>query len=149
LRKPSRRLPCTFQINGLRRILVAEAVKTLAIQQDPHWRELLLFYEYFHGENGTGLGASHQTGWTALVASPIDECRQQLRRGRTSGVSRMVIALIDQLGVIEKHAQLGEHIAGPQRLPDNTERRCAKTNDRRAGHMLPGVLDAKDVGMEP
>jgi hypothetical protein len=37
-------------------------------QSDPHWRDLLLFYEYFHGENGAGLGASHQTGWTAGVA---------------------------------------------------------------------------------
>jgi hypothetical protein len=34
---------------------------------DPHWRDLLLFHEYFHGESGRGLGASHQTGWTALV----------------------------------------------------------------------------------
>jgi hypothetical protein len=37
-------------------------------QEDPHWRELVLFYEYFHGDNGAGLGASHQTGWTGLVA---------------------------------------------------------------------------------
>jgi hypothetical protein len=37
-------------------------------QRDPHWRDLLLFYEYFHGDNGAGLGASHQTGWTGLVA---------------------------------------------------------------------------------
>jgi hypothetical protein len=44
-------------------------------QDDPHWRDLLLFYEYFHGDNGAGLGASHQTGWTALVASLIDEWR--------------------------------------------------------------------------
>src|SRR5208283_1001204 len=34
---------------------------------DPHWRDLVLFHEYFHGETGRGLGASHQTGWTALV----------------------------------------------------------------------------------
>ena len=34
---------------------------------DPHWRDLVLFYEYFHGDNGRGVGASHQTGWTALV----------------------------------------------------------------------------------
>jgi hypothetical protein len=40
-------------------------------QRDPHWRDLLLFYEYFHGDNGAGLGASHQTGWTALVARLI------------------------------------------------------------------------------
>ena len=37
-------------------------------QDDPHWRDLLLFYEYFHGDNGAGIGASHQTGWTGLVA---------------------------------------------------------------------------------
>jgi hypothetical protein len=37
-------------------------------QDDPHWRDCLLFYEYFHGDNGAGLGASHQTGWTGIVA---------------------------------------------------------------------------------
>ncbi len=45
-------------------------------QEDPHWRDNLLFYEYFHGDTGAGLGASHQTGWTALVASLIDEWRR-------------------------------------------------------------------------
>ncbi len=44
-------------------------------QEDPHWRDLILFYEYFHGDNGAGLGASHQTGWTGLVAALIDEWR--------------------------------------------------------------------------
>jgi len=37
-------------------------------QEDPHWRDLLQFYEYFHGDNGSGLGASHQTGWTGIIA---------------------------------------------------------------------------------
>jgi hypothetical protein len=37
-------------------------------QNDPHWRDLLLFSEYFNGDTGAGVGASHQTGWTALVA---------------------------------------------------------------------------------
>jgi hypothetical protein len=37
-------------------------------QEDPHWRDLILFYEYFHGDNGSGIGASHQTGWTGLIA---------------------------------------------------------------------------------
>jgi hypothetical protein len=41
-------------------------------QDDPHWRDLILFYEYFHGDNGAGLGASHQTGWTGLVAPLLD-----------------------------------------------------------------------------
>jgi hypothetical protein len=40
-------------------------------QEDPHWRDHLLFYEYFHGDNGAGLGASHQTGWTGLVAKLV------------------------------------------------------------------------------
>jgi hypothetical protein len=40
-------------------------------QQDPHWRDHLLFYEYFHGDNGAGIGASHQTGWSGLVATLI------------------------------------------------------------------------------
>jgi hypothetical protein len=40
-------------------------------QQDPHWRDYHLFYEYFHGDNGAGIGASHQTGWTGLVAKLI------------------------------------------------------------------------------
>jgi hypothetical protein len=42
-------------------------------QNDPHWRDYPLFYEYFHGDNGAGIGASHQTGWTALVAKLIQQ----------------------------------------------------------------------------
>jgi hypothetical protein len=41
-------------------------------QNDPHWRDLILFYEYFHGDNGAGLGASHQTGWTGTIALMMD-----------------------------------------------------------------------------
>ena len=41
-------------------------------QTDPHWRDLILFYEYFHGDNGAGIGASHQTGWTGCIASLIN-----------------------------------------------------------------------------
>ena len=44
---------------------------TEKFQTDPHWRDLILFYEYFHGDNGAGLGASHQTGWTGAVAKLI------------------------------------------------------------------------------
>jgi hypothetical protein len=44
---------------------------TEKFQTDPHWRDLILFYEYFHGDNGAGVGASHQTGWTGLVAPLI------------------------------------------------------------------------------
>jgi hypothetical protein len=44
-----------------------------AFQKDPHWQDLILFNEYFHGDNGAGLGASHQTGWTGLVAKLIQQ----------------------------------------------------------------------------
>jgi len=44
---------------------------TEKFQTDPHWRDHILFYEYFHGDNGAGLGASHQTGRTGLVAKCI------------------------------------------------------------------------------
>jgi len=43
--------------------------------EDPHWKDLVLFYEYFHGDSGKGLGASHQTGWTALIVN----CLRRLR----------------------------------------------------------------------
>jgi hypothetical protein len=45
---------------------------TKKFQEDPYWKDYILFYEYFHGENGAGLGASHQTGWTGVVARGID-----------------------------------------------------------------------------
>ena len=47
------------------------------MQTDPHWRDHILFYEYFHGDNGAGIGASHQTGWTALVANLLDDVAHQ------------------------------------------------------------------------
>jgi hypothetical protein len=45
--------------------------ETEKFRSDPHWRDYILFYEYFHGDNGAGLGASHQTGWTGVVAKLI------------------------------------------------------------------------------
>ena len=67
----SRRLVRIFQRDGNgRRPVYGEKEK---FQNDPHWRDLILFHEYFHGDKGSGLGASHQTGWTALVAKMIDE----------------------------------------------------------------------------
>jgi Glycosyl hydrolase family 63 C-terminal domain len=60
---------------------------TEKFQSDPHWRDHILFYEYFHGDNGAGLGASHQTGWTGLVAKIIElygflDSERGLRVGR-------------------------------------------------------------------
>ena len=45
-------------------------------QYDPHWRDNVLFHEYFHGDTGAGLGASHQTGWTGLIATLLQEHSQ-------------------------------------------------------------------------
>lgn len=47
---------------------------TEMFQSDPHWHDLILFYEYFQGDNGAGIGASHQTGWTGLIAKLIQDC---------------------------------------------------------------------------
>ena len=67
----SRRLTRTFlqDDNGRRPVYGG----TETFQTDPHWRDLILFFEYFHGDNGAGIGASHQTGWTGLVAKLIEQ----------------------------------------------------------------------------
>jgi hypothetical protein len=65
----SRRLVATFlpDAEGRRPVYGGSEL----FQRDAHWRHLVLFYEYFHGDDGAGLGASHQTGWTGLVARLI------------------------------------------------------------------------------
>jgi hypothetical protein len=69
----ARRLIDIFLLDGNQRRPVFGGAAKFA--DDPKWRDQLLFYEYFHGDNGAGIGASHQTGWTALVANLIDEWR--------------------------------------------------------------------------
>jgi hypothetical protein len=64
---------------------------TRKFQEDPHWRDLILFYEYFHGDNGAGLGASHQTGWTGVIARLMHlfasvPAETILELGKTAGV---------------------------------------------------------------
>jgi len=63
-------------------------------QDDPHWRDCLLFYEYFHGDNGAGLGASHQTGWTGIVARAMHlfattTAEQVLALGKLAGITEI------------------------------------------------------------
>ena len=62
-------------------------------QTDPHWRDCLLFFEYFNGDNGAGIGASHQTGWTGVVAKLIElfgrlDANSFLQGGTTEAFSR-------------------------------------------------------------
>ncbi|MGF1991636.1 MAG: MGH1-like glycoside hydrolase domain-containing protein [Nostoc sp. ZfuVER08] len=68
---------------------------TSKFQNDPHWQNLILFYEYFHGDNGAGIGASHQTGWTGLVANLIQECGEYKTQyhGQNNDGGKKAIAL--------------------------------------------------------
>jgi hypothetical protein len=66
----TRRLSAIFLRDATGRRPVYGGAATL--QDDPHWRDYILFYEYFHGDNGAGLGASHQTGWTGIIARLLD-----------------------------------------------------------------------------
>jgi hypothetical protein len=66
---------------------------TVKFQSDPYWRDHILFYEYFHGDNGAGLGASHQTGWTGLVAKFIQlygllDPKRALEMGKRGGFAK-------------------------------------------------------------
>src|SRR5512139_431655 len=67
---------------------------TEKLHTDPHWRDHILFYEYFHGDNGAGLGASHQTGWTGVVATLIQlfgmlDARKLLEAGKAAAFVRV------------------------------------------------------------
>jgi len=67
---------------------------TKKFQEDPHWRDLILFYEYFHGDNGAGLGASHQTGWTGMIARAMHlfattTAEQVLQLGKMAAVTEV------------------------------------------------------------
>jgi hypothetical protein len=64
-------------------------------QEDPHWRDLVLFYEYYHGDNGAGLGASHQTGWSGVMARAMHifattSADQLLDLGKAASVAELV-----------------------------------------------------------
>ena len=88
----SRRLISIFRLNSSgRRPVFGETAK---FQTDQHWRDPLLFYEYFHGDSGAGVGASHQTGWTGLVATLImldlgEDAVQFLSHGRAAAIDTL------------------------------------------------------------
>jgi hypothetical protein len=87
-----RRLASIFLRNGQGRRPVHGGARKF--QEDPHWRDLILFYEYFHGDNGAGLGASHQTGWTGIVARGMHlfattTPEQVLELGKVAGITEV------------------------------------------------------------
>src|SRR6185436_18365338 len=89
------------------------------MQEDPHWRDYVPFYEYFHADHGAGLGASHQTGWTGVIAR--------------------VFHLFGTM-TAERVLELGKTAAPMETAPSatgSTPRRPAKTSRRRPSH---GVL---------
>jgi hypothetical protein len=75
----SHRLLDIFRNDGGRRAVFGGEPR---FQTDPHFKDYVLFYEYFHGDNGAGIGASHQTGWTALVAKLIQQCAEYCGTGK-------------------------------------------------------------------
>lgn len=72
---------------------------TEKFQTDPHWRDLILFYEYFHGDNGAGIGANHQTGWTGLVAKLIGQCSEYEGQGKIPQLIKEDLAARSQLAI--------------------------------------------------
>jgi hypothetical protein len=85
----TRRLASIFLRDGQGRRPVYGGARKF--QEDPHWRDYLLFYEYFHGDNGAGLGASHQTGWTGIIARAMhlfatSTPKAFLEQGTTAGL---------------------------------------------------------------
>jgi hypothetical protein len=73
------------------------------LQEDPHWRDLILFYEYFHGDNGAGLGASHQTGWTGIIAAAM--------RLFATTTAKQVVELGQQAAITETESDWGARLA--------------------------------------
>jgi hypothetical protein len=77
---------------------------TRKFQEDPHWSDLVLFYEYFHGDNGAGLGASHQTGWTGGIA-------RAMHMFATTTAEQM-LELGKKAAVVETESAWGTQLAG-------------------------------------
>jgi hypothetical protein len=80
---------------------------TRKFHEDPHWRNYVLFYEYFHGDNGAGLGASHQTGWTGTIARTMHLF--------ATSTAEQFLELGKVAAVVETEAVEGEQPAGPTR----------------------------------
>ena len=100
-----RRLAATFLRDESGRRPVYGGTKKF--QEDPYWRDLILFYEYFHGDNGAGLGASHQTGWTGLIAFLMDifgrfDAKKMLETGRDRAQTQIVREQVGGEGITEE-----------------------------------------------
>ena len=102
----AKRLTGIFLHNASGKRPVDGAAKKFA--DDPHWRDLVLFYEYFHGDTGAGVGATHQTGWTGCVAAIIQTNavvtkELLLAPGAEAEIYRVLRGIKPVPGVKEKH----------------------------------------------
>ena len=105
-------------------------------QEDPHWRDLILFYEYFHGDNGAGLGASHQTGWTGIIARAMhlfatSTSQEYLELGKIAGAVEVEPASIRAAVDPRESADLRQPRM-PRRLscsPPRLSRQAARASD--------------------
>jgi hypothetical protein len=109
---------------------------TEKFQTDPHWRDLILFYEYFHGDNGAGLGASHQTGWTGLVSAFI------YIFSKLKAADVLEHGLAGLIDVIPRPAAAPEEAAGtsgkkPGELPEMPRTATRPSRRTHAEHILP------------
>jgi len=85
---------------------------TAKFQEDPYWRDLILFHEYFHGDDGAGIGASHQTGWTGLIAPLIDlfarlDAKWVLETERAHVLARVITAQVAKKKKSDENAVSG------------------------------------------
>jgi hypothetical protein len=86
--------------------------ETKKYSADPHWRDLVLFHEYFHGETGRGLGASHQTGWTPLAARLLENAVEN----RIESNTRRKLTAATHPAYAPRLAQNVSHVQAAQRL---------------------------------
>ena len=108
---------------------------TRLFQEDPHWRDLILFYEYFHGDNGAGLGASHQTGWTGVVARLIQGLAQMTPESVLADTLPMS-RLYAPSGLRRRGYDVGEHRAADRVAERDRPSRSPRPADRRRQQRL-------------
>ncbi len=115
---------------------------TEKFQTDPHWKDYILFYEYFHGDNGAGLGASHQTGWTGVVAKLIDlfgrmdelSCSMPVKRVRFRQKRSR------QRDTTGRVTGIGGHRTEAVRLPRDQEGTCCAGKSKTARRVSPTAI---------
>ncbi len=113
-------------------------------QEDPHWRDCILFYEFFHGDNGAGLGASHQTGWTGMVARAMHLF--------ATTTAEQVLELGSRKPLSSKRNRRGAP-SGPRSYPDPTGvrrmRRSAREPDRTFPDWMRSLMKKLGLALSP